>query len=59
MQPQVKPEAGEAGFGEWPHVCAILKLETVSTGVSEVLVNAMSPPDAAPEALPVRSFPHR
>ena len=22
---QVRPKAGEAKFGEWPHVCAIIK----------------------------------
>jgi len=25
----VRPKAGEAKFGEWPHVCAILKKETI------------------------------
>ena len=27
---QVRPKAGEAKFGEWPHVCAILKKESIS-----------------------------
>ena len=26
---QVRPKTGEAKFGEWPHVCAILKKELI------------------------------
>ena len=26
---QVRPKAGEAKFGEWPHVCAVLKTEII------------------------------
>ena len=34
---QETPSADEAEFGEWPHVCALLKKEEIGAGVRQEL----------------------
>ena len=61
----MRPKIGEAKFGEWPHVCAILKKETigdVSSADFAIFWGTLELDDSnsgnwASEDLPVWGFP--